>query len=166
MLFTNEEQLRKEIIRNLNVASMSAMESTKEKLQENINEVVYGRGAGSVYERTNEFYIAWETEEGGADGVAPAQMHYEPDFITTIAAPIHASVKTNQSVAVVLADWLFLGHDPGCFPYGNWWGARDAWSKTDKEITNTVFRGMYESGLNKTPMPWKRSTGAVIKTKD
>lgn len=166
MLFINEEQLRKEIIKNLTVASMSAMQETKNKLQSNIDEVVYSKPEGSVYDRTHEFYEAWDTDEGGADGVAAAQMYYEPDFITTVVAPTHASVVTGNSVTEVLADWIFLGHEPGCFPYGNWWGSRDAWKKTDKDITNTVFRSMYENGLNKTSMPWKRSTGAVIKTKD
>ena len=165
MIFFNEEQLRNEIIKNLTTASISSMEDTKKVLQKNIAIDVYGGYSPQVYPRTIEFLEAWETEGGGADGVAPAQMHYEPEFITTVSPPQHASVITGASVVGILPDWIFSGHDPGIFP-GGWSGARDAWKHMDKEITNTVFRNMYESGLSKTPMPWKRSTGAVIKTKD
>lgn len=165
MIFTNEEELRNEIIKNLTTASLSAMEETQQILQKNIEVDVYGGYSPEVYPRTMEFLEAWETEEGGADGVAPAQMHYEPDFIATVSPPQHASILTGGSVVAILADWIFNGHDGGLFP-GSWSKARDAWKHTDKEITNTVFRSMYENGLNKTPMPWKRSTGAVTKTKD
>lgn len=165
MTFFNEEQLRREIVKNLTTASLSAMDETKKVLQKNILIDVYGGYAPSEYGRTFEFKEAWKTEGGGAEGVAPAQMHYEPEFITTVSAPQHASVLTGASVVGVLADWIFEGHDGGLFP-GAWSAARDAWKSMDKEITNTVFRGMYESGLNKTQMPWKRSTGAVIKEKD
>ena len=163
MIFYNDEQLRKEIVKNLTTASMVSMESTKKVLQENIETDVYGGYSPEVYPRTMEFLEAWETEEGGADGVASAQMHYEPEFISTVAAPIHASVITGAGVTSVLADWIFKGHGGGIF-HGSWNHARNAWKSMDKEITNTKFREMYENGLNSTSMPWKRSTGAVIKT--
>lgn len=165
MIFVDEEQLRKEIAKNLTTASLSAMEDTKKVLQKNIVVDVYGGYSPAEYPRTMEFLEAWETEEGGADGVGSAQMHYEPEFIGTVSPPQHASVLDGSSVVEVLADWIFQGHDPGLFP-GGWSAARDAWKSMDKEITNTVFRGIYESGLNKTDMPWKRSTGAVIKIKE
>lgn len=165
MIFTNEEQLKKEIIKNLTAASISTMENTKKILQKNILTDVYGGYSPEVYPRTFEFLEAWETEEGGTSGVASAQMHYEPEFITTISAPIHASVVTGAGVTGILADWIFKGHGGGIF-HGSWNKARNAWRTTDKEITNTKFREMYESGLNSTSMPWKRSTGAVIKTID
>lgn len=165
MIFTNEEQLRSEIAKNLTAASLSTMEETKKVLQKNIVIDVYGGYSPSEYGRTFEFLEAWETEEGGASGVAPAQMHYEPEFITTVSPPQHASIIDGSSVVAVLADWIFHGHDGGLFP-GAWSAARDAWKSMDKEITNTKFRSMYESGLNKTKMPWKRSTGAVIKEKE
>ena len=165
MIFVNDEQLRREITKNLTTASLITMEETKKVLQKNITLDVYGGYSPSEYDRTFEFMDAWETEEGGASGIAPAQMHYEPDFITTVSPPQHASVLNGVSVVDVLADWIFEGHDSGLFP-GAWSNARDAWKSMDKEITNTKFRAMYENGLNETKMPWKRSTGAVIKEKE
>lgn len=161
MSFASEEELRKAMSEALSGASLHTMEETKSMLQVHIDEEVYGNYSPEVYPRSEEFSEAWETESQGVG----AEMHYEPDYLS-VAAPVHASILTGAGVTSVLADWIFEGNSGGLFGNGGWNRSRDAWKALDKEMTNTRFRRMYEAGMSSQNIPWKRSGGAVIKTKE
>lgn len=161
MSFKTEAELRQAMSSALSGSSLYTMEETVTMLQNHIENVVYGAYSPEVYGDTFEFLDAWETQSQGAG----AEMHYEPDYLS-IAAPVHASVVTGAGVASVLADWIFQGNSGGLFGNGGWNSSRDAWKALDKEMTNSKFRSMYESGMTAVGIPWKRSGGAVIKTKD
>ena len=161
MSFKNDAELRKAMEQALSGSSLHTMEQTKTMLQIHIDKDVYGAYAPEVYPRSEEFRDAWETENIGTG----AEIHYEPDDLS-VAAPVHASVITGQGVTSVLADWIFEGNSGGLFGNGGWNSSRDAWKSLDKEMTNTKFRSMYEAGMTAVGIPWKRSGGAVTKTKD
>ena len=161
MSFKNDAELRKAMEQALSGSSLHTMEQTVSMLQKQIENVVYNAYVPEVYTDTFEFLDAWETQSEGAG----AEMHYEPDYLS-ISAPVHASVITGAGVASVLADWIFEGNSGGLFGNGGWNSSRDAWKSLDKEMTNTKFRSMYEAGMTAVGIPWKRSGGAVTKTKD
>ena len=161
MSFTSEEELKKAMAQALSGASLHTMEETKNMLQTHIDKEVYSAYAPEVYPRSYEFRDAWETETQDAG----AEMYYEPDLLS-VSPPVHASVITGESVTGVLASWIFEGNSGGIFGNGGWNKSRNAWKALDKEMTNTKFRGMYEAGMSSQNIPWKRSGGAVIKTKD
>lgn len=160
MSFKNDAELRKAMEQALSGSSLHTMEQTKTMLQIHIDKDVYIYKPEVYSDPAQEFRYAWETENEGAG----AEMYYEPDDLS-VAAPVHASVFTGQGVTSVLADWIFEGNSGGAFGNGRWNAARDAWKSLDKEMTNTKFRSMYEAGMTAVGIPWKRSNGAVIKTK-
>ena len=164
MSFTNEKELYDAIIKSLSAASLNTMEQTRSMLQIHIENVVYNGYSPEIYNDTFEFLDAWDVQSGG--GAGGASMYYEPSFIGTVSPPYHASVVTGVGVAAALADWIFEGNSGGIFGNGGWNSSRDAWEALDKEMTNTKFCSMYEDGMSAVGIPWKRSSGAVVKIKD
>lgn len=163
MSFINEEQLKKAMKNALSGASLYTMKETVEKLQDHIEKEVYGAYTPEVYEDTFEFLDAWETQSSSDGG---AEMHYDPNDIITTNPPIHASIITGEGVAEILPDWIFKGNAGGLFGNGEWNRKRDAWGALDREMSNRVFRSMYEDGMTSQGIPWVRSNGAVLKIEE
>ena len=74
---------------------------------------------------------------------------------------VHASVVTGASVASVMPEVIYQWGQ-GCVPRPT---GRDAWAALDGYLTNSTMRSIFESGLNASGLPWKRSTGGITVTK-
>lgn len=161
MAFSNDSELSNAITGGLVVAVKHVVDTILEENDQTILDVVYSSYSPSTYIRTGNFQNAWETRASGGGKSAEGEFYFEPNKIAPnvgVDPHQHADIG-GASVAEYMADIIYEG-GMGCIYRPT---NRDAWKVLDKWLTNTRFRQIFEEGLSKSGLDWKRSTGAVTK---
>lgn len=159
MAFSTEAELKQAITGGITIAIEVTMDAIHGKNEEEIDEIVYSSYAPSWYGRTYDFRNAWKTQVGGTEG----EMYFDEGAVSTggMEDGVHASVVTGASVTSVMPEVIYQWGQ-GCIPRPT---GRDAWAALDGYLTNSTMRSIFESGLNASGLPWKRSTGGITVTK-
>jgi len=163
MSFYNETELQSAISKGLVIAVEHTVNQFLKYNKEFIEGYVYGVYSPSWYSRTRDFFNAWKTEVSGGGSSVKGEMAYDSGRIGVGAQDEgqHVSVVTGQSQAENMPELLYQS-GMGCIyrPTG-----RDAWKKLDIYLSNSTVRSIFEAGLSKSGMPWKRKSGAITVTK-
>lgn len=159
MSFTNEEDLKRQILSGLKVAVESTVDEIHERNEDFIDNVVYDSYDPSWYDRTWDFKNAWDTTIGSAGSYVEGKFYYNSNGMTVGPQETgqHVSVVTGEPVAGYMPEIIYQGKMGAIYRPTK----RDAWKALDKFLTNTQMRSMFESGLNKSGLPWKKSRGAI-----
>lgn len=159
MSFTSEEELKTQIISGLKIAVNSTVNEIHEQNENFIDEVVYDSYNPSWYNRTGNFRNAWDTTVGTAGSYVEGKFYYNSNemVVGTEEDGVHVSV-VDGSPQTQNMPWIIYQGGMGCIqrPTG-----RNAWKALDSFLTNSMMRSIFESGLNKSGLPWKRSRGAI-----
>lgn len=161
MIFSNDAELSDAISGRLVTTVKHVVDAILEENDQTILDIVYSSYSPSTYIRTGNFQKAWETKAHGGGKSAEGEFYFEPDKIVSnvgVDPHQHADID-GTSVAEYMADIIYEG-GMGCIYRPT---NRDAWKVLDKWLTNTRFRQIFEEGLSKSGLEWKRSTGAIIK---
>lgn len=159
MSFTSEEELKKEILSGLKIAVESTIEEIHEQNENFIEEVVYNSYNPSWYDRTGDFGNSWDTTIGNAANYIEGKFYYNSNEMEVGPQETgqHVSVVTGQPVAGYMPEIIYQGK-MGVIQRPT---KRNAWKALDKFLTNTMIRSIFESGLRKSGMPWKRNRGSI-----
>ena len=114
------------------------------------------------YQRTGQFKEAWDTSVKSMGNYIEGEFKYDSRVMEVNSAlGQHASVITGEPSTTYLADIIYQGLAGHIFGTGYWTQKRDAWSALDKWLTNSTFRKIFEEGMTKAGIPWKKSIGGV-----
>lgn len=168
MAIKSEQELKRLILLQLEKATDYVVQKIWNENRALINDLIYNKDKPEVYERTGEFRQAWRTETNASisGSKVSGKFAYDPSMITTIDAPQHQSVVNYEPIQTHLADIIYQGMAGKIFGEGFWTEKRNAYKELNKWLTNTKFRQLFEEGMTMAGLPWKRSTGAVVKTED
>ena len=161
MTFSNDAELSNAITKKLITTVKYVVDTILEKNDQTILDVVYASYSPNTYIRTGNFQNAWGTSAHGGGKSAEGEFYFESDKIIPNAGVDphqHADVD-GFSVAEYMADIIYEG-GMGCIYRPT---NRDAWKVLDNWLTNTKFKSIFEEGLSRSGLSWKRSRGAVIK---
>lgn len=159
MSFASESELKSHIIKGLTVAVESTVEEIHEHNEQIIEDVVYGAYSPSWYSRTGDFGNAWSTRVGGAGSAVEGEFYYNSSGmgVSSLEEGQHVSVIDGSPQTLNMPDIIYQG-GMGCIQRPT---NRDAWKVLDRLLTNTMIRSIFEAGLSKSGMPWKRNSGAI-----
>ena len=114
------------------------------------------------YQRTGQFKEAWDTSVKSVGKYIEGEFKYDPRVMeVNPALGQHASVVTGESSTAYLADIIYQGLAGHIFGTGYWTQKRNAWAALDKWLSNPTFRKIFEEGMTKAGIPWKKSRGGV-----
>ena len=159
---TNEAQLVSIFVPKLKEAVNYVVQKIWNENRELVRLIVYESYQPSMYERTGEFKEAWDTSVKRVGNYIEGEFKYDPRIMEV--NPFlgqHASVITGEPSTTYLADIIYQGLSGHIFGTGYWTQKRDAWSALDKWLSNTTFRKIFEEGMTKAGIPWKKSIGGV-----
>lgn len=162
MSFVTESELRSAIKHGLTIAVQSTVDEIHEQNEQFIEEVVYDAYSPSWYDRTGGFGNSWATRVGVAGSFVGGEFYYKPDMnVSSPEEGQHISVIDGQIVVNAMPDIIYQGA-MGCIRRPT---KRDAWKTLDKFLTKTMMRSIFETGLSRSGMPWKRDRGGISVTK-
>jgi len=164
MDFLDEVSLKEAIVEGVQSAVNDTLETVKWSHKTNVADIVYGRDTPSEYNRTYDMADAWEVQSLNDSFDVSAEVYYNSDLLSVSSADYqHWSVVQHTDVRPYMASIIFQGAGPA-FGHGYWTLPRNAWQATDNWLSNTKLRSLMENGMTSANLPWKRSTGAIVKT--
>ena len=132
-----------------------------------IRVLVYESYTPIEYQRTGEFKEAWDTEVHSASNYIEGEFKYNPNLLTVnLDLWQHGSNYWQEPSTQYLADIIYQGMVGNFFGEGPWTEKRDAWTALDKWLTNTQFRKIFEEGMTKAGIPWKKNKGSITVEKN
>ena len=167
----NEQELQDMIKGSMQSAINFLMDEIIEKNRDAIERFIYsgsfsdyGGEYDGGYQQTGEFKEAWSAKEESYGNIGGAEFYYDKNEIITfgrpnLSPPQHESLY-GQNMAEYLADLIYQGH-------GGAWSmpARNAFEQLDKTIlTKSKFRELFQEGMTRAGIKWKRSNGSPVKT--
>lgn len=158
MAFTSEGELRSAIMKGLTVAVQTTIDEIHKHNEEFIEDVVYNSYNPSWYERTGNFGNSWATRMGSAGSSIEGEFYYKPEMnVSSQEEGQHISVVDGQVVVGVMPDIIYQGA-MGCIRRPT---NRDAWKTLDHFLNKTMMRSIFEAGLMRSGLPWKRNHGRI-----
>lgn len=159
MSLLNEEELRQQIISGLRIAVESTVNEIHEQNEQFIEEVVYNVYSPDWYSRTGDFGNAWDTSVGSGGNGVDGLFYFDSSKIGA------SDMEDGQHVSVV--DGSYQGERMPDLIYQSGMGCvyrptrRDAWRALDTFLSKTMMRSIFETGLRRSGLPWKRSRGGI-----
>jgi len=132
------------------VALDYAMVKLLNALRDNIEQIVYGAGIPSTYDRSYEFLKSWETSMPIIKGNLIQSDLFQNILDMTFDADnfFHGSNYWRQEdVTPFLANIIFDGLSGDLMGEGFWRQARDAWTPTLELLTNGTFLRWFEESM-------------------
>lgn len=183
MAVRNENELRALIIPALKQATDYVVQKIWNENRSLIEEIVYNaQGQGyygkasaytqnpeldKSYNRTGQFKEAWETDVKTLGDYVEGEFKYDPRTLeVNYSEWQHGSDYLKEPMTTYLADIIYNGTAGHIFGEGYWTKKRDAWAALDKWLTNRRFRQIFEEGMTKAGIPWKKNKGAVMVEKN
>lgn len=158
----NEAQLINIFIPKLKKAVEYVVQKIWNENRELIRVLVYESYDPVKYERTGEFKEAWDTSVKSLGKHIEGEFKYDSRIMevnSTLGQ--HASIITGEPSVAYLADIIYQGTAGHIFGEGPWTKKRDVWSTLDSWLTNEKFRKIFEEGMTKAGIPWKKSIGGI-----
>lgn len=164
----NEAQLASIFVPKLKEAVDYVVQKIWNENRELIRLIVYEAYQPSMYECTGEFKEAWDTSVKSVGNYIEGEFKYDPRELTVNRDKWqHGSFYVSDgnehetTMTTYLADVIYQGLAGPMFGQGPWTQKRDAWSALDKWLSNTTFRKIFEEGMTKAGIPWKKSIGGI-----
>ena len=169
---TSETQLSNIFVPKLKEAVDYIVQKIWNENRELIRLIVYETYQPSVYNRTGEFKEAWDTKVDTKGNHIEGEFYYDWNKLTP-GDDDPESPRYGQHVSAIdrflmteyLAEVIYQGKAGPAFGHGvqtgPWASKRDAWSALDKWLSNSTFRKIFEEGMTKAGIPWKKSIGGV-----
>lgn len=168
----NETQLTSIFVPKLKEAVDYIVQKIWNENRELIRLIVYESYQPSRYNRTGEFKEAWDTKSSTKGNHIEGEFYYDWNKLTP-GDDDPESPRYGQHVSAIdrflmteyLAEVIYQGKAGPAFGHGvhtgAWADKRDAWSALDKWLSNSTFRKIFEEGMTKAGIPWKKSIGGV-----
>lgn len=159
---SNPAQLQALLVPRLKEAVDYVVQKIWNENRELIRILVYESYQPSMYERTGEFKEAWDTSIRSMGNYIEGEFKYDSrNMVVNPALGQHASIVTGEPSVSYLADIIYQGLAGHIFGTGYWTQKRDAWTALDKWLSNTQLRTIFEEGMSRVGIPWKRNVGAI-----
>lgn len=180
-LARNNQEVERMIMPALTKAIDYVVQKIWNDNREIVRQVVYESYQPNMYNRTNEFKEAWETETKTVGNKAQGTFKYAPDKMS-IGDGQHSSVINGEDYRVYLAETIYQGLS-GDFGYGEntgtkrhaknnpyfageaWTQKRNAWKMLTSKISITQIKQYFEEGMRQNGINFKRGKGAIKVTK-
>ena len=171
-IINNSNELQSIFLPKLKDAVDYVVQKIWNENRELIRVLVYESYNPTRYNRTGEFKEAWNTKTDIIGNHIEGEFYYDWEKLTP-GDDDPESPRYGQHVSAIdrflmteyLAEVIYQGLAGPAFGhgvrFGKWTEKRDAWSALDKWLTNTQFRKIFEEGMNKAGIPWKRNIGKV-----
>lgn len=169
---TNESQLISIFVPKLKEAVDYIVQKIWNENKELIQMIVYDSYEPSRYNRTGEFKEAWNTKVNTQGNHIEGEFYYDWNKLTP-GDDDPESPRYGQHVSAIdrflmteyLIEVIYQGLAGPAFGHGvqtgTWANKRDAWSALDKWLTKDTFRRIFEEGMTKAGISWKRNKGGV-----
>lgn len=162
MSFTTESELRSAIKKGLTTAVQTTVDEIHEQNEHFIDEVVYDVYSPSWYDRTGDFGNSWATKVGSAGSFVEGEFYFKPNMnVSSQEEGQHVSVVDGSVVVNAMPEIIYQG-GMGCIYRPT---KRNAWKALDGFLSKSMMRSIFEMGLSRSGMPWKRSSGGISVTK-
>lgn len=168
----NEAQLTSIFVPKLKEAVDYIVQKIWNENRELIRLIVYEAYQPSRYNRTGEFKEAWDTKVNTKGNHIEGEFYYDWNQLTP-GDDDPESPRYGQHVSAIdrflmteyLAEVIYQGKAGPAFGHGvqtgPWADKRDVWSALDKWLSNATFRRIFEEGMTKAGIPWKKSIGGI-----
>lgn len=174
-LARNNQEVERMIMPALTKAIDYVVQKIWNDNREIVRQVVYEAYQPSIYNRTNEFKEAWETETKSSGNKAQGTFKYAPDKMS-IGDGQHSSVIDGGDVRPYLAEIIYNGLSGAIYQAGYaknspyfageaWVQKRNAWKMLTSKISISQIKKYFEEGMRQNGINFKRGKGAVKVTK-
>ena len=139
--------------------------------RELVRQIVYEAYQPEVYDRTGEFKEAWETDVKSVRNVVEGKFQYQPKDLT-VDEEHHASIIDGQPMTTYLAEIIYEGMAGAIYQSGYarqskmfkgqaWAKKRNAWKALLKWLGRNKMKQLFEEGMKKQGIEFKRHTSAI-----
>ena len=156
----NETQLQAVIAQALVPVINRVLERIVEDNRGLIQEYIYDNDTPAVYERTEEFKEAWETQSAKVTGDhVKGEFSYAPDKMSVDPGAFqHGSYYYNPNdVREYLATLIYEGRAGPMFGEGFWRNKRDVWDRLIKHLGKRQLLSYVSEALRAEGIAFKRN---------
>ena len=156
----NETQLQAAIAQALIPVINRVLERIVEDNRGLIQEYIYDNDTPSVYERTEEFKEAWETQSAEVTGDhVKGQFSYAPDKMSVDPGAFqHGSYYYSPNdIREYLAEIIYQGGAGPLFGEGFWRNKRDVWDRLIKHLGKRQLLSYVSEALRAEGIAFKRN---------
>lgn len=151
--------------------------------REIVRQVVYETYSPNIYDRTDEFKEAWDTEIKVIGNKIQGTFKYAPDKMSAGSNGQHSSVISGSDIRYYLAEIIYQGF-AGDFGWGKpnrsgkhyaknnplfageaWTKKRNAWKELNNKIGTRKIKQYFEEGMRRSGLKFKGHTASIKVTK-
>ena len=161
----NESQLQAAIAQALKPVINRVLEKIVEDNRDLIQEYIYDNDTPEMYERTEEFKEAWETQSAEVTGDhVRGQFSYAPDKMSVDPGAFqHGSYYYNPNdIREYLADIIYQGGAGPLFGEGFWRNKRNVWDRLIKHLGKRRLLSYVSEALQAEGIAFKRDITASL----
>ena len=170
---TNNNALQAAVVADLKNVVDYVVQKLWEENQELVQKIVYDGYQPEEYERTNEFKEAWNTEVKTLNNFVQGEFKYDSRLLTVDTDNgQHSSLVDGTPMTEYLAEVIYDGlsgaiYEPGYaknssrFKGQPWANKRDVWSALLKWFNKTKLRQLFEEGMRREGINFKRHNVAI-----
>lgn len=171
-IINNEQELKNIFLPKIKEAVDYIMDKIWKENKDLIQSMVYDVYEPSVYNRTGEFKEAWDTKVNTKGNHIEGEFYYDWNKLTP-GDDDPESPRYGQHVSAIdrflmteyLAEVIYQGLAGPAFGHGvhsgKWTEKRNAWEALDKWLSNRQLRSIFEEGMTKAGIPWKRNKASI-----
>ena len=170
---TNNNALQAAVVADLKNVVDYVVQKLWEENRDLVQKIVYDGYQPEEYERTNEFKEAWNTDVKTLNSFIQGEFKYDPRLLTVNEDNgQHSSLVDGTPMTEYLAEVIYDGlsgaiYEPGYaknstrFKGQPWANKRDVWSALLKWFNKTKLRQLFEEGMRKEGINFKRHNVAI-----
>ena len=170
---TNNNALQAAVVADLKNVVDYVVQKLWEENRDLVQKIVYDGYQPEEYERTNEFKEAWNTDVKTLNSFIQGEFKYDSRLLTVNADNgQHSSLADGAPMTEYLAEVIYDGlsgaiYEPGYaknssrFKGQPWANKRDVWSALLKWFNKTKLRQLFEEGMRKEGINFKRHNVAI-----
>lgn len=163
----NESQLQAAIAQALVPVINRVLERIVEDNRDLIQKYIYDNDTPAVYERTEEFKEAWETQPAEVTGDhVKGEFSYAPDKMSVDPGAFqHGSYYYSPNdIREYLAEIIYQGGAGPMFGEGFWRNKRDVWNMLIKHLGKRQILTYVSDALKAEGIAFKRDVSASLQT--
>ena len=170
---TNNNALQAAVVADLKNVVDYVVQQLWEENRDLVQKIVYDGYQPEEYERTDEFKEAWDTDVKTLNNFVQGEFKYDSRLLTADADNgQHSSLVDGTPMTEYLAEVIYDGlsgaiYEPGYaknssrFKGQPWANKRDVWSALLKWFNKTKLRQLFEEGMRKEGINFKRHNVAI-----
>ena len=170
---TNNNALQAAVVADLKNVVDYVVQKLWEENRDLVQKIVYDGYQPEEYERTNEFKEAWNTDVKTLNNFVQGEFKYDSRLLTVDTDNgQHSSLVDGTPMTEYLAEVIYDGlsgaiYEPGYaknssrFKGQPWANKRDVWSALLKWFNKTKLRQLFEEGMRREGINFKRHNVAI-----